>query len=156
MSSLSSRFTSFRFQTLCSQGNCEDDDDCKGDYVCFERSKGTAVPGCLDGENDNTNTNYCILPGSVLDFLGRNPSGTLDRCQGDCDKATQCRDDLVCYQKDKNEAVPVSLSLLFKYSPYDFETLTPFVLRKRDVPVGPATIPSLIIVSVVLISERSR
>ena len=67
---------------------------------------------------ENLNESEGIRELYPLDFLASDPSGTLDRCQGDCDKATQCRGDLVCYQKDKNEAVPVSLSRLFKYSPY--------------------------------------
>ena len=43
------------------EGNCDDDDECFGDLVCYKRDgSSTSVPGCVgDGEPE---TNYCIDP----------------------------------------------------------------------------------------------
>lgn len=39
---------------------------------------------------------------------GSNPTDRypLDRCQGDCDNDSQCKDDLVCFQRGRSESVP--------------------------------------------------
>lgn len=42
------------------QGDCDHDDDCTGDLVCFQRSNSEPVPGC-DG-NDNGGRDFCIRP----------------------------------------------------------------------------------------------
>ena len=36
--------------TLCT-GDCDSDSDCAGDLVCFQRSGGEDVPGCVWGSN---------------------------------------------------------------------------------------------------------
>ncbi|GKZ00110.1 hypothetical protein MPSEU_000964400 [Mayamaea pseudoterrestris] len=46
---------------LC-QGDCDSDSDCATGLTCFQRSGGDAVPGCSGGENDNSNSDYCIDP----------------------------------------------------------------------------------------------
>lgn len=43
------------------QGDCDTDDDCDGDLVCFQRDEGGgAVPGCLGGENAVSRTDFCV------------------------------------------------------------------------------------------------
>lgn len=41
-------------------GDCDDDDDCGENMICFQRDGGEAVPGCIGGENDLDDTDYCI------------------------------------------------------------------------------------------------
>ena len=40
------------------EGDCDGDDDCKGDLVCFQRDGYREVPGCLGKGDDGWD--YCI------------------------------------------------------------------------------------------------
>lgn len=42
------------------QGDCDEDADCKGDLVCFQRDPGDPVPGCEGGEEAMSKTDFCI------------------------------------------------------------------------------------------------
>ena len=42
------------------QGDCDNDEECKGELVCFHRNGGEEVPGC-EG-NDVSTVDYCISP----------------------------------------------------------------------------------------------
>lgn len=120
---------------LC-EGDCDTDDDCLDNLVCFQRDMLEPVPGC-SGQG-RISYDYCIMgppapevpqaitmapstiiPGPVvevnplrppLDFVGDVEFfvlGTpLGFCQGDCDTDDDCLDDLVCYQRDAFEPVP--------------------------------------------------
>ena len=46
------------------KGDCDSDDDCKGEYVCFKRRKNSfrKVPGCRGGRSDESGTDYCVDP----------------------------------------------------------------------------------------------
>ena len=46
------------------EGDCDSDDDCKDDYVCFKRRKESfkKVPGCRGGKSDKSGTDYCVDP----------------------------------------------------------------------------------------------
>lgn len=44
---------------VCSPGDCDYDDDCQGDLVCFYRDYYEDVPGCTGGEEDR---DYCVDP----------------------------------------------------------------------------------------------
>jgi uncharacterized surface protein with fasciclin (FAS1) repeats len=48
---------------LC-EGDCDSDDDCMDDYVCFKRRKNSfkKVPGCRGGRSDKSGTDYCVDP----------------------------------------------------------------------------------------------
>jgi uncharacterized surface protein with fasciclin (FAS1) repeats len=53
-------------QKKCNQceGDCDTNDDCAGDLVCFKR-RGMSfkkVPGCRGGTGDKSGTDYCINP----------------------------------------------------------------------------------------------
>lgn len=52
----------FLFQT----GDCDDDDDCDVGLVCFQRSRGDAVPGCDEGESETSQTDFCVPEGATL------------------------------------------------------------------------------------------
>ncbi|CAB9527890.1 receptor-like protein kinase [Seminavis robusta] len=45
---------------LC-EGNCNSSDDCDAGLVCWVRSSGDAVPGCVGGDLTIT-TNFCVVP----------------------------------------------------------------------------------------------
>ncbi|CAB9518566.1 expressed unknown protein [Seminavis robusta] len=44
---------------LC-KGDCDDDDECSGSMVCFQRNGNEQVPGCRG--TAETGTDYCIIP----------------------------------------------------------------------------------------------
>ena len=46
------------------EGDCDSDDDCKGEFVCFKRRKNSfrKVPGCRGGRSDESGTDYCVDP----------------------------------------------------------------------------------------------
>ena len=99
------------------EGDCDSDNDCEGEFVCFQRDAGDPVPGCYVGNGDSLNNHYdyCVRPqtyvsSNQLAFKGNNGSPSsafpLEQCQGDCDSDSDCADGLVCFQRDPNEEVP--------------------------------------------------
>lgn len=48
------------------QGDCDDNEDCEGELICFHRDNAgdynKPVPGCLGGADDDSRTDYCVLP----------------------------------------------------------------------------------------------
>ncbi|CAJ1951876.1 unnamed protein product [Cylindrotheca closterium] len=86
------------------QADCDSNDDCQGNLVCYQRARGSnMVPGCRgnpdqlgDGDED-----YCILPTASfteLEVVGNGLNG-LQVCQADCDKDSDCQGSLLCYQR---------------------------------------------------------
>jgi len=51
----------FQGHGKCS-GDCDDDDDCKGNLKCFKREDDEDVPGCGDGSDGNDGADYCYDP----------------------------------------------------------------------------------------------
>lgn len=50
----------FRPLGLC-EGDCDEDNDCQGALICFQRGHNQAIPaGCEGGLEDNSRTDYCI------------------------------------------------------------------------------------------------
>ncbi|HEY9708970.1 MAG TPA: hypothetical protein V6D48_12285 [Oculatellaceae cyanobacterium] len=50
---------------LC-EGDCDDDSDCQGNLVCYQRFTGRQpVPGCTGGELDNSKNDYCVERSAV-------------------------------------------------------------------------------------------
>ena len=47
-------------------GDCDTDDECGEGLICFQRGRGDAVPGCLDGEQETSNTDFCVPEGYTL------------------------------------------------------------------------------------------
>ena len=116
---------------LC-QGDCDSDDDCVDNLVCFQRDALEKVPGCL-GSGDMS-FDYCIYnpsditPGSTTIVIGSSStidvnSGTmlefvmndgdvpLGHCQGDCDSDADCLDNMRCFQRLDYEPVPGCIGL---------------------------------------------
>ena len=44
------------------KGDCDNDEDCAGDLVCYQRGRNEAVPGCSGGELIGSLFDYCIHP----------------------------------------------------------------------------------------------
>eukprot|EP00980_Cylindrotheca_fusiformis_P000752 scaffold175_cov153-Cylindrotheca_fusiformis.AAC.4 len=111
------------------EGDCDDDDDCEGGLICFQRDENESVPGCSGGGKDNSRTDYCVrstesppptskpssAPGSPAPTPGPThhilqlkitQSFPLGRCEGDCDDDDDCESGLVCFQRDEKESVP--------------------------------------------------
>eukprot|EP00536_Pseudo-nitzschia_multiseries_P018012 jgi/Psemu1/53719/gm1.53719_g len=113
---------------LC-EGDCDRDSDCKGDLMCHQRNTGDPVPyGCLGAPNKDFD--YCgpsswpteVPTGSpsaspaespsaspsgyILKDFGANPSQKLGMCEGDCDRDSDCKGDLMCHQRNTGDPVP--------------------------------------------------
>jgi hypothetical protein len=56
------------------EGDCDDDSECGGDLICFERSSGDEVPGCAGSAFESKD--YCIRPLNTIAGLSFNTSGT--------------------------------------------------------------------------------
>ena len=117
------------------EGDCDEDKDCAGDLICFERKSNEykSVPGCLGGETDSSGTDYCIRAGASLvtapptsasptispaptpsypslKKVGNNwdPASAfpLGECEGDCDRNSDCKGGMICFQRTGTESVP--------------------------------------------------
>jgi len=111
------------------EGDCDIDRDCEGDLICFQRDGIESVPGCLGGEDESGRTDYCIRAGASivtappttasptispaptpayprLRYVGNERDPSLGECEGDCDKNSDCRGGLICFQRDGTESVP--------------------------------------------------
>ena len=110
------------------ESDCDTDDDCKGDLICFQRSTNsyTQVPGCLGGDENGGGADYCIRPNakivtapptSASPTISPVPTATpriqyvgndwkplkrfpLENCSGDCDSNEDCKGDLICFQRE--------------------------------------------------------
>ena len=47
-------------------GDCDSDDECAEGLVCFQRDPFDRVPGCNNGENERSNTDFCVPEGWTL------------------------------------------------------------------------------------------
>ena len=72
------------------EGDCDNDSDCHGNMICYQRDAFGYVPSCGGASFEPSSTDYCIHPGAVteLQFCGSDPSDKLAQCQGDCDDDT--------------------------------------------------------------------
>ncbi|CAJ1897025.1 unnamed protein product [Cylindrotheca closterium] len=66
---------------LC-EGDCDSNDDCDHDLVCYQRSGFQDVPGCSGGSLDGSRTDYCVprslVPETYLISLGEKLVGNPD------------------------------------------------------------------------------
>ena len=104
------------------EGDCDKDDDCKDNLICHHRDHGEPTP---DGCNGTTNSrnDYCVEkpnlrptkpptphpPTSQLVNGGSDfctPSNPCGKCEGDCDKDDDCKDNLICHHRDKGDPTP--------------------------------------------------
>lgn len=77
--------------------------------VCFQRLNHEAIPGCK-GVGDS-GTDYCFeRPENYLWKTGDNGSPAesfpLGKCDGDCDRDSDCAEGLLCFQRWGTEEVP--------------------------------------------------
>ena len=83
------------------EGDCDSDDDCAGNLICFERGKDTMkrglVPGCPDKELSKTD--FCVKPEVALPMID---DTLLGHCEGDCDSDDDCAGSLVCFERGKD------------------------------------------------------
>ena len=64
-------YESLRHHFLHSSLNNQD--DCEGGHICFQRDANQAVPGCVGGESGASRTDYCIRDPTIL---SEPPSGS--------------------------------------------------------------------------------
>ncbi len=89
------------------EGNCNSDEDCSGDLVCYERNGYQPVPGCMGGSDGVQHFNYCIVPfPDLVDVENPDPLVKLAKCHGECSSDDDCKDGLVCYDRKGYQQVP--------------------------------------------------
>jgi len=111
--------------TPCSDGqsDCDSDDECEGDLICWQRSNGETDPRYDTSGVDGT-ADVCVQPtGSVPDdstpdnsapqndspiivvFVGKDTCGSVACSDGqsDCDNDNECEGDLICWQRNNGE-----------------------------------------------------
>ena len=94
-------------------GDCENDNGCIGDLKCMQRSSKEKVPGCkIGGQGDLSDYSYCYRPdgltiknGETEAYDYRSRQGPCVECTGDCDDDSQCKDGLICVERDGKDAV---------------------------------------------------
>jgi len=94
------------FPLKACQGDCDNDDDCKGSLVCYHRDEIETVPGCLGlGISE---VDYCSnRPPNYLYFVSQALGpGALGLCEGDCDSDDDCEGTLVCNRRNGYVPVP--------------------------------------------------
>ncbi|CAB9508319.1 expressed unknown protein [Seminavis robusta] len=122
----------------CDTG-CDGNNDCENWLVCYFREAGDAIPKCCSNGNfvrSTSDENYCVTAGCAawtLDPTNPDPIANLqdddylnenwpeiEECEGDCDYNYQCKGDLVCYQRDKDDNTPNCCSGLSKKDSTDY------------------------------------
>eukprot|EP00984_Skeletonema_dohrnii_P018883 scaffold8933_cov78-Skeletonema_dohrnii-CCMP3373.AAC.1 len=92
------------------RGDCDDDSQCEGDLVCFQRSGVEAVPYCTG--TATSGFDFCARrpTQNTVWLKGDNGSPSanfpLGLCEGDCDSDADCQLGLVCQQRTGTEAIP--------------------------------------------------
>lgn len=84
------------------QGDCDEDSECDSGLICYQRSRGEAVPGCSGGEADQSETDFCIK----VTTEEPEERQILGLCEGQCQDDTSCEPGLFCYQRDEMGEVP--------------------------------------------------
>eukprot|EP00984_Skeletonema_dohrnii_P023209 scaffold12278_cov104-Skeletonema_dohrnii-CCMP3373.AAC.9 len=88
-------------------GDCDDDSQCEGDLVCFQRSAKEAVPGCPG--DASYGYDFCAVRATENTVWLKGDNGSpsanfpLGLCEGDCDLNSDCQPGLVCQQRTGNE-----------------------------------------------------
>ena len=119
------------------QGDCDSDSDCDNNLICYQREDIEDIPGCygkgLSGKD------YCFLPPANETFIflvikgdENEPENAfpLGQCEGDCDEDTDCKEGLVCFQREDIELVPGCMGVGDSGSDYCY------VLPTEDMIVG--------------------
>eukprot|EP00980_Cylindrotheca_fusiformis_P013668 scaffold3515_cov126-Cylindrotheca_fusiformis.AAC.17 len=124
------------------EGDCDRDSDCESGLECFRVTEAyTVIPGCSGGAQDDSLFDYCVPSGASLPSVrqvGLDPSSKLERCEGDCDRDSDCSgSDLFCFARTSaNTEVPGCNGGGSDSSLYDF------CVRKEDIPPGGSPVSS--------------
>jgi hypothetical protein len=104
----------------------------------------TATERSLRVSNSNImDTNSRLLSTGTLQFVGNNGAvGLLDNCQGDCDKDSECKSGLKCFQRTKNQAVPGCTGDKPEWSGFDFCYKPPVPTPVKPVPTPVKPVPT--------------
>eukprot|EP00538_Stauroneis_constricta_P002611 CAMPEP_0119549168 /NCGR_PEP_ID=MMETSP1352-20130426/2937_1 /TAXON_ID=265584 /ORGANISM="Stauroneis constricta, Strain CCMP1120" /LENGTH=266 /DNA_ID=CAMNT_0007594657 /DNA_START=242 /DNA_END=1042 /DNA_ORIENTATION=+ len=101
-----------RFPLGRCEGDCDHDADCNNGLFCFQRGANQPIPGC--NGNPGSRSDFCV-PDVYKSLLGRikDYGGTPDEelyplqwCEGDCDHDYDCKEGLVCHQRDAGDDIP--------------------------------------------------
>jgi hypothetical protein len=88
-----------------------------------------------------------LLSSGILTFVGNNgAAGLLDNCQGDCDKDSECKSGLKCFQRTGSQPVPGCTGDKPEWSGFDFCYKPPApapVKPPTKAPVKPPTTSTL-------------
>jgi len=96
---------------LC-EGDCDSNNDCSDGLTCFQRDAGDPVPGCVGGESVGVGTDFCIKISSGVESAEQARQSTtsrasgLGKCEGDCDYDSDCRGNMICYQRSRGDRAP--------------------------------------------------
>jgi len=81
--------------------------------MCFQREHGEAVPGCLGKAASNggdKTSDYCYDPKGLgwpdVKYIAGEPTQLLGECEADCDNDSECKEGLICFQRDGYLAIP--------------------------------------------------
>jgi hypothetical protein len=144
------------------QGDCDNDSECQAGLKCFNRDKKQPVPGCSGDKDSYAGTDFCYKPIPVavpkpvpkpvpvpvptkatvptkpLQFKGNNgAAGLLDTCEGDCDKDSECKAGLKCFQRSALQSVPGCTGDKPSWEGFDFCVKTTFPLKFISKDNGP-------------------
>ena len=62
---------------------------------------------CGNSKLHRVNGTYCKPTKSLLPLVNKGATAyNLGECEGDCDRNSDCKGDLVCFQRDKSNNVP--------------------------------------------------
>mmetsp|Transcript_13320 Transcript_13320/g.28769 ORF Transcript_13320/g.28769 Transcript_13320/m.28769 type:complete len:787 (+) Transcript_13320:1072-3432(+) len=91
------------------QGDCDNDGDCQGELLCYQRTGTEQVPGCT-GLGVSAK-DYCASRSDTSLLFLRGDNGSpganfpLGLCEGDCDSNSDCQGTLICKQRTEVEEV---------------------------------------------------
>ena len=113
------------------EGDCDETTGygtCQDGLVCLQRISGESIPGCEEvADAPVDGLDYCVRKEDLygdddwpVEFLAKDPGKKLRRCQGDCDRDSHCKDDLICYERDGTEEIPGCSGGLTQTKGYDF------------------------------------
>eukprot|EP01047_Picozoa_sp_COSAG01_P032317 COSAG01_NODE_2328_length_7893_cov_2.389017_2_plen_1888_part_00 len=89
------------------QGDCDADVDCYGSLQCFQRNDASIIHGCKSGGKGDVRTwDYCYNPTLKVHY-GANGCTAFKKCgqcAGDCDRDTDCKPGLKCWQRNNKVA----------------------------------------------------
>eukprot|EP00985_Skeletonema_marinoi_P019741 scaffold11430_cov165-Skeletonema_marinoi.AAC.1 len=91
-------------------GDCDDDSQCEGSLVCFQRSGNEAVPGCTG--TATSGADFCAVRATQNTVWLKGDNGSpsanfpLGLCEGDCDSDANCQPGLICKQRTGTEPIP--------------------------------------------------